>query len=389
MLLNKAIICITGARGTGKTLLASTYAKPSELKGVFYHDSERSANRVRQSLQAQGLDFGYYGDLQDQFGDLPSDDDLLTRISKGSIPWVNRAERSAMAQYYSYILEDIEKNLKRDKYKVYVLDTIEKFESGMVAWVEEHQKETGAKGTSFATRGGQFWWGAYYPLYEGIFSAILGRGVETIILCSHLKNAWHGNKPVPGKVDISGKPLLFKLASLMLWLVNDYRNPTGAPAGLVLKERLVNLTFANDSWEPRRMLPARIPCCTWSEIARYLHDGCDMSNPGLGEKLSKAEREMIDELLTDEQMKLMVLDAEKELEEARGQVIVNAPLVNLDLDKELVEKEKEKIKGLGVKVTEENKQKVEEQLFIMRPPPLRNEKAKELIQRAIEELIGE
>ena len=111
-----------------------------------------------------------------------------------------------------------------------------------------------------------------------------------------------------------------------------------------------------------------------------------MSNPASGESLSRAEREMIDELLTDEQMKLMVLDAEKELEEARGQVIVNAPLVNLDLDKELVEKEKEKIKGLGG-VTEENKQKVEEQLFIMRPPPLRNEKAKELIQRAIGELL--
>jgi hypothetical protein len=296
-----------------------------------------------------------------------------------------------MARYYDYILDDIDKNLVRGKFQVYVLDTIEKFESGMVAWVEEHQKETGAKGTAFRTRGGQFWWGAYYPLYEGIFSAIFGRGVETIILCSHLKNAWHGNKPVPGKVDISGKPILFKLASLMVWLVNDYRNSTGAPAGLVLKERLVDLAVAEDgTWVPRRMLPARIPTCTWTDIARYLENGCDMSSPEAGESLSKAEQEMISEFLTDEQMRLMVVDAERELEEARGQVIVNPVQVDvgeLDGTRRLVEQEKEKIRGLGVELVEENRAEIEEKLLAMRPPPLRNAQAKEVIKRAIDELL--
>jgi hypothetical protein len=99
---------------------------------------------------------------------------------------------------------------------------------------------------------------------------------------------------------------------------------------------------------------------------------------------------MISEFLTDEQMRLMVVDAERELEEARGQVIVNPVQVDvgeLDGTRRLVEQEKEKIRGLGVELVERNRVEIEEKLLAMRPPPLRNAQAKEVIKRAIDELL--
>lgn len=371
MLLTNAVIVVTGARGTGKSLFAATYAPPKSLNQVFYHDSERSANRTVQDLSAQGTAFGHYGDLQAQFKNLPSDDDLLHRIGRGNLPWMDNKEKSALSRYYEYILHDIDTNLTQDKYKVYVLDTLEKFESGMVAWCEEHKKEAGAIGGAFSSRGGQFWWGAYYPLYEAIFSGIFNRGVETIILCSHLKNAWHGNKPVPGKVDMSGKPLLAKLASFMVWLVNDRKNPNGEPAGLVLKERLGKLSIVGDSWQIRRMVPERIPVCTWAEIERYLEQGCDLTNPAPGETLSKAEKEMISELLTDEQMKLMILDAEKELEEARGVVEMDLPTTDTPVVFSVNPKVQEMVnKATEMGITAENRDEVRQALISTWPLPL-------------------
>jgi hypothetical protein len=140
-------------------------------------------------------------------------------------------------------------------------------------------------------------------------------------MSSHLKTPWHDKKPIPGKVAPSGKSLLYKISSLMLWLVNEPNNMDGAPAGLVLKERLGQLEInkETDEWEPRRMLPRRIPHCTWNDIHRYLVEGCDLSSPAEGEMMSESEKEMISELLTNEQMRLMILAEEKELEEIKQQ----------------------------------------------------------------------
>jgi hypothetical protein len=150
-----------------------------------------------------------------------------------------------------------------------------------------------------------------YRTYRQFFSSLFDRGVKVINLVSHLKNPWQDNRPVPGKVAPGGKPLLYLLSSLVIWLVNEPANQDGAPAGLVLKERLGNLEVKNGKWKPRRMIPQRIPHCTWDDIRDYLVDGCDLSNPAL--QMKPAERQMISELLTNEQLKLMILSAEERL----------------------------------------------------------------------------
>jgi energy-coupling factor transporter ATP-binding protein EcfA2 len=308
------VIVITGARGTGKSTLAATFLPPSEVGKAFVHDSENSMNNIVAQLAASDLAFGHYVDLKARFSNLPSDDDLLTHINAGKLPWTSKETKGSLADYYLYILDDLERNLTPGKYSLYIHDTLEKLEAGMVAWVESNRKQAGVTTLAF----GKLWTTGVYPLYEHFLSSIFGRGVETIILCSHLKNPWSGNRPVVGKVAPSGKKILYKLSSLMLWLVNDRRNADGAPAALVLKERMGAIRVVNKDWGLSRMLPERIPHCTWADIRRYLSEGCDLSNPAEGEAMTKAEKGMISELLTDEQMRLMILDAEKELEEAKS-----------------------------------------------------------------------
>jgi len=317
------LIVVTSARGVGKSRLAATYLPPSELDSVYVHDSEKSMNQIRKRLVQGGLDFGRYVDLEGRFSDLPGGDDLLDRINAGKLPWTTDAERAGMLGYYKFIMDDLAKNLTPGKYKLYIHDTLEKLESGMVAWVDENRKAAGAKGGARSSPFGQFWWGAYYPLYQQFLAAVWARGVETIIFCSHLKNPWSGNRPVPGKVQPSGKNILYQLSSLFLWLVHEPANADGAPAGLILKERMGDLhpdENSLDGWGGHRMLPRRIPHCTWADVKRYLRDGCDLANPAPGEVMSDMEREMTSELLSTAQMKLMQLEAEKEVLKLQAQV---------------------------------------------------------------------
>ena len=313
-LLKDAIVWITGARGVGKSTLAWTYYDPRQelLSRVFGHDAERSANRIRQQIQSAGLDFGYYGDLGARFSDLPATDDLLHRISTGKLPWVDSKEKTALRGYYEHVLEDLDKHLARGKFDVYVHDPIEPFEGGMAAWCEDKIKMFGYSTIGQAMKFGRFWSDVVYTTYRQFFSSIFDRGVKVINLVSHLKTPWQDNQPVPGKVVPGGKPLLHLLSSLVLWLENEPANLDGAPVGLVLKERLGKLEVVDGKWVSRRMIPQRIPHCTWNDIKGFMVDGCDLADPKLQMKLS--ERQMISELLSNEQMRLMILSAEERLQ---------------------------------------------------------------------------
>ena len=316
-LLKDALVVVTGARNSGKTLFAITAARPSQMPYMFYHDSERSSNRAIQEMEAQGLTPGYYGNLEGRFGDLPAEDDLLSRIAKGKLPWVTEAERSSLEGYYLYVLNDLEKNLKRGKYLFYVHDTIEKLEAGMAAWVRGHKRQAGWTQESY----GRLWTEGVFPLYEQLIEAIFQRGVRIVTFCSHLKTPWESKRPVVGKVVPSGKKLLYFRTSLFLWLVQEPGNADGAPAGLVLKERLGSLKATDaDRWAIRRMLPRRIPHCTWEDIEKYMRDGCDLASPASGEVPTQQEGELISEFISDAQMKLMQLEAHKEILELQAQV---------------------------------------------------------------------
>ena len=305
-------IVITGAKGTGKTFLAATYAPPGMEGKVFWHDSERSASNVIQQLASMGKEFGHYRNLTSRFDNLPDERDLLARIDSGDLPWVSGKQQSALADYYEFVIHDLNASMGKGEYSVYVHDTIETLESGMAAYVGLNKRITGWTRDSH----GRMWSEAVFPLYEHLIESLYTRGIETVIFCSHIKTPWENNQPVPNAVTPAGKKILYRLSSLMIWLVNE----TDAPAGLVLKERLGKLSIVDGEWETKRMLPRRIPRCTWREIKRYLRDGCDLVNPGEGEELSRREKEMISDLLSDAQMELMILTARQQVQSIGKQV---------------------------------------------------------------------
>jgi hypothetical protein len=309
---NKLII-ICGAKNTGKTVAASSFLRPSEVDQVYFHDAEDSANSIVENLAKKDMGFGRYVPLTKRFEGL-KDEDLLTRINAGKLPWVDARGKSSLLEYYGYVIDDLDRNLEPGRYKLYVMDTLEKFESGMVAWVDDNKRKTGAQGGPSDSAYGQFWWGALYPLYDAFFNAIYDRGVETIILTSHLKQAWSGKKPVPGKVKPSGKSILYVRSMLFLWLVNEINNPNGEPAALVFKERMCEFGVdkEHDEWDVRRMLPYRIPCFSWKRVREYMEHGADLANPAPGEARSQRENDMISEMLSDIQMQLMIAQEETE-----------------------------------------------------------------------------
>ncbi len=304
---------ITGPRGVGKTTLALTQLPPSQIDKVVVVDSENSANSFRRSINAKGRDFGKYINLLERFKDkLPSDDDLLSKISRGDMPWTDGKEQSMFTDLYQYILDQISQ-LKPNKYKTLVFDTGEKLEAGIAAYAEANKKKLGVTDTSY----GKLWTQGVFPLYQYLLQGIWDRGIDTVIINFHLKSVWEGKRPVPGKVTHAGKKLLYYLSSLMVWLVNDSRNVRGAPAGIVLKERLGDpgMDLASDTWNPKTNLPPRIPTCDWEHINGYLANGFNYEHPDPRERLSEAEKEMISELLNDAQIKLMLTDMELEREQ--------------------------------------------------------------------------
>jgi len=304
--LQGATIVITGAKGVGKTFLAATYAPPGTESMVFWHDSERSANNVNRQLSEMGRSFGHYRNLPSRFDSLPDERDLLSRISTGDLPWVTSRQKAALADYYEFVVQDLNLHMAKNQYLVYVHDTIETLEAAMVAYVSSNKWETGWTRDSH----GRMWSEAVYPLYDHLIESLYGRGIQTIILCSHLKTPWENNQPIPNAVKPGGKKILYQLSSLMLWLVNgEY-----GPAALVLKERLGKLSIVDGEWEVTRMLPRRIPTCTWKEIKRYLKEGCDLRTGPDDEKMTRDEEQMISDLLTDRQMDLMIQTAKQKTE---------------------------------------------------------------------------
>lgn len=314
----KQLIVVTGPKGAGKSIAAVTVAPPKEFDKLFAIDTENSMSDIVAQSQ-----IGHYVRAYDRF---KPDAKMLGNIAAGKLPWVTEGERNTMAEYYRWFVSMLDKELTPNKYKYLAIDTVEPIEASFAAAVESDKKAFGWSGSRAF---GRLETEGVRPLYENLIEAIYARGVETIILTSHLRRMWEDNTPIPNAVKPGGRlAVLSRLSTLMLWLVPNVGNADGAPAALVLKARMGKMVPTEQGWQVQRMLPQRIPHFSWSDVERYRQKPADLSNPQPSETPTKAEQEMISEMLTDDQMRLMIVGAELQLKQSQATPMLAAPVAD-------------------------------------------------------------
>jgi hypothetical protein len=310
----KKVIVITGAKGSGKSTAIATYPKVKDIKNLLVIDTEDSMS----DLASMGFT---HVRMYDRF---QPDQDMLTLLDAGRPPWVSDNQKKALVEYYDYLVHILNEKLQPGRFKYLGIDTIGPIEMAMSAAVESGRQVFGWGGSRAY---GRFETEGMRPLYEGLLEAIARRGVETILISSHLKNPWVDDAPVMDKVKPSGRlKVLSRVSSAMFWLVPG-SDMTGAPAALVLKARLGKVEPGdNGRWAVRRVLPERMPVFTWNAVERYQASPPDFANPAPGEEMSLDEQEMISELLSQKSMELMILRKREKLEaNGRGVFTQSSP----------------------------------------------------------------
>lgn len=308
----KVIYVVTGGRASGKTTAAVTLPPFAEIDKLILFDTEDSAERAHAAIDqmTNGQKNFTWVRAYERFS---LGEDMLARIAAGNLPWVNRSQKSTLVSYYEWFIGEIDRRLEPGKYKYLAIDTVEPVEAALAAWAESNKDKSGWSGSR---RFGLLEVEAVRPLYENFLESLARRGIEYIVLTTHLKRVWENDQPVVNKVQPGGRlAMLSRLSTRMFWLFTDSDNPTGAPSAVVLKSRdtAFQLDETTGRLRPHRALPPRIPAFTWDAVDGYVTAPVDFTNLKPQEQLTKEEKETISEFLTDEQMRLMVMDAQKEL----------------------------------------------------------------------------
>jgi len=327
----RELIVVTGSKGAGKSTALATLSPPGTEKRVFVIDTENSMSDI-----AGQVEFGQYIRTYEQYN---PDDKMLDLIAKGKLPWVSGDQRSSLVKLYEWFVEMLSTKLTPGKFDTVLIDTIEPIEMAMAAAVDLGKKNFGWSGSRAY---GRMETEGVRPLYENLFEAIYARGVSQIAVSTHIKRVWEDDKPVLNKIKPGGRlAVLTRLSSLMLWLVPNVGNPDGAPAALVLKARKGKMIAVDGEWEVRRILPQRVPHFSWKDLKSYENHPANLANPAEGEVPTSGEQDMISEMLTDEQMKLMVVGAELELESKKQGKVISAT------EPTLTDEQKKKIKEMA------------------------------------------
>lgn len=335
--MTKKIILITGARGVGKsTALASIVPATKEAwEQTLVFDTEDSwsdlvyEDKGKHFLNTEGATKYRVGEFVRAYDRFKADQDLLSQIATGKLPWVSTQKRGALLDYYQYFVDTLDKKLAAGKFRYVLIDTIETPEAALSTWVEVNKDKSGWSGDKSY---GRLETEGVRPLYEQTIEGISRRGVEIVGLSSHLKQPWDGNKPIPNKVEPGGRlKLLTRISTLMAWLVHEPLNEDGAPAALILKARLSSkMVVENGVLKPRRALPERMPHFSWNDVLQYVKSPANFQSPRPGEKMSDAERDMISEMMNDAQMKLMMLDAQQDLVREQSESGFTMPVATND-----------------------------------------------------------
>jgi KaiC/GvpD/RAD55 family RecA-like ATPase len=181
----KQIYFITGSRGIGKSTAAARFARPSEINQMVVVDCEDSMNDIVESNERMGVEFGAYIRAYEQLGNEEEREALLSNIAKGTLPWVSEKQKSSLIAFWDWLVKRLDEIITPDSnFKFLVIDPVAPVEAALAAWAESDKKRAGWRTKAY----GKFEIEAVRPLLKNFLEAVYARGIETILVTSHLKN---------------------------------------------------------------------------------------------------------------------------------------------------------------------------------------------------------
>ena len=280
----------TGYKGIGKSWLAAQADLPTNM---LFMDFDQKGEGINAQLQ-----FGKFHSMQSE-------------ASKGEI----KSEPLVLFDYTMQVVNEIE----QDRYTVVVLDNVSPLETAIraeaIRHVDKYCKAFGLnKKNVIAGRYGgsnsikNYWIGEFV-------AALRGKGVQLVIMTSHISDRWIGGVPVPNKHSIKGGSKWDELSILSLILIPGANPPT--PDAQVQKEQLGSITLnTSDMTDEQlvamqrgetghtmaRRLPFRIPGCTFQKLRWYLTNPTDFDNLRDGEQIVESEFAPFRDKLTSQQI---------------------------------------------------------------------------------------
>ena len=126
-------------------------------------------------------------------------------------------------------------------------------------------------------------------LWSSIFTFLQNKGINVVTVINHMSQPWINGAPAPNKFNVKGNKVFNQIASLAIILTPANPKRGGKPpipCGLVIKEALSLTRFNEESGEfsTTKVIPARIPVCTWGRITNYFDNPADFGKPAIGEE---------------------------------------------------------------------------------------------------------
>lgn len=269
------IVHVTGEPDTGKTTFALECGYSPEQ--IVFIDADVKGRVAVQQLMAAGVKFGQYYDM--------------VTLTKGL---------KEIQIYETYM--KIFNSFVPGQYKAIVIDPFTQFESSIFPVVMKNPRNFRDNYSPMGVIKTSEMWQASFA-HESEVLARLTECFEMVILTSHLKSYYVGNKRVDGKFVPDCKAIVTKQAFFRLWL---RRNPESAvPVALVLKrlsrKGVVNGKIRTDNVLPPKLVPRSDEVSLWDVIERYWNSPFGNAKPGPKETPDEYELSILEGTLTADQ----------------------------------------------------------------------------------------
>jgi len=264
------LVHVTGESDVGKSTFAvECGAHPSR---IAFFDFDLKGQSIARELNEVNHPFGAYHDL------------------------VTETKGMRELELHNYCLDLID-SIKPNQYDAIIWDTWEPFAKTCHPYVVKNPSQFRLVWSPMGTIKGAQQWNAAFD-YEASLIAQLCSITRLVILTSHLKSAYRGNKRIPDKFVPDCSRAIVRKARLRIWLRRNPASPQ--PIGLILK-RLSLPAVTDRGIRVTNVLPLRMNPCTWDEIAKYMENPIGDRDP-LGDELpDEYELSLLQNTLTADQ----------------------------------------------------------------------------------------